>query len=32
MSQTASKLMFHHELAEVWGQVTSNVRDVRQVL
>ncbi len=29
---TTSKLMFHHEFAEVWGQVRSNVRDVRQVL
>jgi pyruvate dehydrogenase (quinone) len=29
---TTSKLMFHGEFAEVWGQVRSNVRDVRQVL
>jgi pyruvate dehydrogenase (quinone) len=29
---TTSKLMFNHEFAEVWGQVKSNVRDVRQAL
>ncbi len=29
---TTSKLVFNHEFAEVWGQVKSNVRDVRQAL
>ena len=29
---TTSKLVFNHEVAEVWGQVKSNVRDVSQAL